>query len=173
MRSTSVLAALETRRSKMNGYDDKGRPIDLCACNQKFIDAEDYRDHLPCSAVKWEKEATVSKQTEASEAADMNDELILDGDTSGDTVSPDNTYNLITEYERQDIARIVARLTITQRNLAEADLVLAQVSETKKQARKQCRAVLTALNERVDELRSKYGKDKTFVINPDTGEWVK
>jgi predicted nucleic acid-binding Zn-ribbon protein len=36
------------------GYDKNGRPIDRCYCDARFMDAESYRDHLPCPAVKWD-----------------------------------------------------------------------------------------------------------------------
>lgn len=35
------------------GYDANGRPLDICACKRTFMDAENYRDHLPCEAVDW------------------------------------------------------------------------------------------------------------------------
>src|SRR5262249_21718742 len=42
-------------RRRPSGYDANGRPIDKCGClrenKRAFMDAEDYRDHLPCPAV--------------------------------------------------------------------------------------------------------------------------
>lgn len=36
-----------------SGYHDSGRPRDACGCNKKFLDAEDYRDHLPCPEINF------------------------------------------------------------------------------------------------------------------------
>lgn len=36
-----------------SGYRDDGRPKDACRCNKNFLDAEDYRDHLPCPEVNF------------------------------------------------------------------------------------------------------------------------
>lgn len=33
------------------GYDKNGRPLDVCSCAGQFMDAEHYRDHLPCPKV--------------------------------------------------------------------------------------------------------------------------
>jgi hypothetical protein len=43
----------EKEKQPIPGYDKNGRPLDACECGSKFLDAEDYRDHLPCPAIGW------------------------------------------------------------------------------------------------------------------------